>query len=358
MGGGGWSLLHKLLFLLAVLPLLCLSADLETHHATMVVGAGAGLLAGANAATSWLCRLLGVRLCFVVDEHGGPILRLVRVGAPVRGLAAGALLVATNRVGGGFFEKTVIVLTRHDQAGSVGLVVNVPISHPTREARMAAQGAMGYNAAFDDGPPLRHALALPEAPEAVWHGVGGPVDITPMASAVIHAFSEDAGNNNNDNNHSVPGATPLFERPFEPHERPSLFVGGDLATLRERASRAVQGGGRAEREGEVRRVQRSAGVLMRVLHGHAAWAPGQLEGEIHAAAWTWAADLGEEFALGLRGAQGIGQEGAGVWWGGPYPERDAVWERALRRVAEVRREGRAAGRGEIGNLPARLEPTH
>ena len=37
--------------------------------------------------------------------------------------------------------------------------------------------------------------------------------------------------------------------------------------------------------------------LLKVLHGHAAWAPGQLEGEIRAQAWTWAADIGPAFAL-------------------------------------------------------------
>ena len=68
----------------------------------------------------FIISLIGVRLCFVVDDNGAPLLRLVRVGFQVQGLAAGALLVSTDRIGGGIFQSSVVVITQHDHNGSIG----------------------------------------------------------------------------------------------------------------------------------------------------------------------------------------------------------------------------------------------
>ena len=68
-------------------------------------------------------------------------------------------------------------------------------------------------------------------------------------------------------------------------------------------------------------------VLLHVLHGHAAWAPGQLDGEIRADAWTWAAEIGPRFALG----------------GDAHPAtQHEQWERAVQAVAAQRHAERAA----------------
>ena len=53
--------------------------------------------------------------------------------------------------------------------------------------------------------------------------------------------------------------------------------------------------------------------------------------------WTWAADIGGEFALDASPST-------------------VLWERALRRVAEERHAGRPAGKGELGNVPEHLDP--
>jgi len=258
--------------------------------------------------------LFGLRLCMLVDGDGTPSLRLVRVGSNIQGLAAGALLVATDAIRGGIFDRAVVVITRHDEEGTAGYLINCPIerirtNHPV----------------FESGAPLRHALATPEDPFAVSHGLGGPVGLDTWV--VLHAFE------------NVPGATRLGS---------GLHVGGDLATLRERAraslldqrgavdgaeaqqadARGAQAGaadGAAEVaaafradalhvRGEVDaaslwRSHRWVGttprerthVLARALHGHSSWAPGQLEGEIRSGLWKWGAGQGYEFALTSAG---------------------------------------------------------
>ena len=63
-------------------------------------------------------------------------------------------------------------------------------------------------------------------------------------------------------------------------------MGGDLLELREAAAAAV-----ALRDGRIDGGRGGADnkPLVRVLYGHAGWAPGQLEGEIAAGAWKCAA---------------------------------------------------------------------
>ena len=252
--------------------------------------------------------LFGVRLCMLVDEDGTPSLRLVRVGSNIQGLAAGALLVATDATRGGIFDRAVVVITRHDEEGTAGYLINCPVeristNHPV----------------FESGAPLRHALATPEDPFAVSHGLGGPISLDTWV--VLHQFE------------NVPGATRLGS---------GLHVGGDLATLRERAraslldqrgtdaqqadARGAQAGAMASAaegaafradalhvRGEVDaaslwRSHRWVGtprerthVLARALHGHSSWAPGQLEGEIRSGLWKWGAGQGYEFALTSAG---------------------------------------------------------
>jgi putative AlgH/UPF0301 family transcriptional regulator len=356
------------------LVLLSTLAYWEASHPMRILGtsglAVALLLALQCGFSSWFQRLLSVRFCFVVDQHGVPMLRLVRVGAPVQGLAAGALLVATDRIGGGFFERTVIVLTKHDSHGTVGLVINC-----------AADGRPGIG--FDGAPPLRDALEVPEAPCLVQHGLGGPVDIGD--STVLHKFGD-----------RIPGAQPLLANGRDT----GVYVGGQLTALKQKtceaaaalraarvqqqasgrrnngtaAASAEEGQGPAELLEQLRAnfhrgleqrpgideqglprwapVQREEPlgepppVTLRVLYGHAAWAPGQLAGEIRANAWTWAADIGPAFAM--RGGNGP------LWLEEAQPIE--TWERALAAVAVERRAGRPTGSTEIGNVPARLDP--
>eukprot|EP00325_Prymnesiales_sp_UTEX-LB-985_P025356 CAMPEP_0174733140 /NCGR_PEP_ID=MMETSP1094-20130205/60731_1 /TAXON_ID=156173 /ORGANISM="Chrysochromulina brevifilum, Strain UTEX LB 985" /LENGTH=359 /DNA_ID=CAMNT_0015935761 /DNA_START=35 /DNA_END=1114 /DNA_ORIENTATION=+ len=199
--------------------------------------------------------LIGFRICLIVQEDGVPLLRLVRVGSAIPGLTAGALLVATDCVTHGVFARSVIFLTRHDDYGTIGYILN----RPTDAIRH-----------FHSGAPLQHALAVPEAPRCVQHGVGGPVDLDSWA--ILHSFDE------------LPASTPLEGAPPGSLVR----VGGDLSLLRERARAGAA----------VHRARGSAApVLVKAVHGHASWAVGQLESEIRANLWVWAPGVGHHFAL-------------------------------------------------------------
>jgi len=196
--------------------------------------------------------LLGFKLCLVVDEDGAPLLRLIGIGSRIPGLATGALLVATDAIGGGIFEQSVIVITRHGEGGTAGYIVNCPIE------RMRAD-----HPAFESDAPLRHALSVPEAPHLVQHSVGGPVGLDHWV--VMHRYAD------------VDGAVALGG---------GLYLGGDLVALRAHARAAA-----------IADAALDEPVQVRVLHGHAAWASGQLEGEIRSGAWEWAPDLGYEVAM-------------------------------------------------------------
>ena len=109
---------------------------------------------------------------------------------------------------------------------------------------------------------LRHALRVADA-AAVAHGVGGPVSLADFT--ILHRFG------------GVRGAEAVGVG--------DLHVGGDLLELREAAAAAV-----ALRDGRIDGGRGGADnkPLVRVLYGHAGWAPGQLEGEIAAGAWKCA----------------------------------------------------------------------
>ena len=170
---------------------------------------------------------------------------------------------------------------------------------------------------LDLGPPLRHALAVPEAPRgSVQHGIGGPVDLGGWAT-VLHRYE------------NAPGATPLLgdERAafaaaeaagdhallrLQQQPREQVMMGGDLGGLRERVRErnntfgqfgAVLPGGPYGNE-----------CVLKALHGHAAWAPGQLDGEIRAKAWTWAAGIGPSFAMTVLDTLDADGDVRGVMW--------------------------------------------
>ena len=192
--------------------------------------------------------LFGVRLDLGVDDAGMPLLRLIRYGAPIRGLAAGTLLVSTDTIGGGIFHRTVILLSRYEPgAGADGFILNLPYPPAAGTA------------------PLEHALRVDADPSAVMHCVGGPVATGDWN--LLHHYDD------------VRGATPIGG---------GLHLNGDLAEIRRRAeagAQAAAGGGGGGRP------------AVQALYGHAAWAGGQLEGEVRAGAWRWVPDAGRAFAF-------------------------------------------------------------
>ena len=63
--------------------------------AALVMATALGVaLTGVQRLLEAALRVVGVRLCFVVDDHGAPLLRVVRIGSQIEGLAAGALCAA------------------------------------------------------------------------------------------------------------------------------------------------------------------------------------------------------------------------------------------------------------------------
>lgn len=312
-----WALLTgAALGLFALLPLAFASAALAALSVAVL---------GLQRIVEALLRLVGVRLAFVVDEDGSPLLRVLRVGSEIRGLTAGALLVSTDHIGGGIFERSVIVLTEHNAHGTKGYILNVPYER----IRHLGHGRFG---AADDGAPLRHALAAPTAPDGtVQHGLGGPVELGGWA-AVLHTYP------------GIPGATPLLVRaahgatahgtaqgaaalndaeaqaeaapplqypgaPPAPRDTPPVYIGGDTAALRAAVERDATVGGATGWRGACR---------LKVLYGHAAWAPGQLEGEIraHGARLAHAHSLGSPVASRRTDSLCVHDDGGSVEVGG------------------------------------------
>ncbi len=68
--------------------------------------------------------------------------------------AAGKLLVATDEVRGPYFAKTVVLLLRHDKAGTLGLVVNRPIDASAIESLLVDEDLAAHRGSFYWGGPL------------------------------------------------------------------------------------------------------------------------------------------------------------------------------------------------------------
>jgi len=234
--------------------------------AAAIAGLGAAFLAAPRGVAIlflhvllfwWVCcsrGLFGARLALTVDGNGMPLLRLIHTGAPVVGLAAGTLLVSTEAIGGGIFHQSVLLITQYSrETGTTGYILNVPVGEQGRAE-------------------LRHALNVDGAPGAVMHGVGGPVALAEWQ--VLHGFD------------GIEGAT-------EVGQGQGCFVGGELPQIQAAAREAWA------REAAARRARggppRPPPVLVQVVYGHAAWAPGQLEGEMRHGAWRWAEGFGPRF---------------------------------------------------------------
>ena len=67
-------------------------------------------------------------LLFFIPLNAGAYIPDAASSMPTAQLAAGDILIASQVIKNGFFSKSVIVLTRHGQRGSVGLLVNRPSS--------------------------------------------------------------------------------------------------------------------------------------------------------------------------------------------------------------------------------------
>lgn len=135
----------------------------------------------------------------------------------------GVFLVAAPALGDPNFMRSVVYLLDHGEGGSMGLIVNRPLSVP-------------LSAIWDEAPP---GLA-----EAALAAEGGPVDRD--RGILLHGDT------------ALEGCQPLA---------PGLAVGGSRQALARRYARGP------DRSGP------------RLFLGHAGWAPGQLQHEIADGAW-------------------------------------------------------------------------
>jgi putative transcriptional regulator len=142
---------------------------------------------------------------------------------PPPGLGAGRLLVATPRLVDPNFERSVVLVLDHDDAGSLGVVLNRPSPVPVDDV------LTGWGHLADEPPVLFH---------------GGPVSTdSALAVATLTGDQEPVG----------------FRRLFD---RTGIV---DLDTPTELLEAAVSG--------------------LRIFAGYAGWGGGQLAGEIEEGSW-------------------------------------------------------------------------
>ena len=149
----------------------------------------------------------------------------------LRSLAPG-LLLAAPRLGDPNFERTVVLLARHDDSGALGWIINGRAAGAVGElleaSRLLPEGV---------APPRNAAFTRPAR-------VGGPV--ASESGWVLYPRGQEP----------LPGEMDVGE---------SLAVTGALDALRQ--------------------VIREGRDDFRLFVGYAGWSPGQLEGEVRAGVW-------------------------------------------------------------------------
>ncbi len=150
-------------------------------------------------------------------------------------IAPGVLLIASPELSDPNFEHTVVLITRHDEGGTMGVILNRPTRTPLRELLPGVEGLEDY---------ARNV------------NVGGPVA---RGQVVLLIRAEDPPQ----------GAEPVFE---------GVYFGIRPHTLTEMLARPD-----AER-------------ALRAYAGYAGWAPGQLAAELERGSWhLWPAEEEQVF---------------------------------------------------------------
>jgi len=161
------------------------------------------------------------------------------VVTPVRAPAAGDLLVATPRLVDPNFDRTVVFVIEHQEAGTLGVVINrasdisCAAAVPRWASRFATEAAVG---------------------------LGGPVE--PQGLLALGATSD-----------------PSADRPPSPPDSSggSSEAGGVWRTVNGTVGLVDLTADPSELDAEV--------TAVRIYGGHAGWGPGQLRGELQAGCW-------------------------------------------------------------------------
>ena len=232
-----------------------------------------GCIVGLSA-LGLFCLLFGVPLLFGFHLHfSNGRLVLIAPGPLVPGLAAGTLLVSTERIGTGVFARSLILLLHHSEEGSLGLIVNKVASSQAR----AAAGA--------SPPPRVH--------------IGGPV--APQEPTWVYTAE-------------VPGSLPIINGVFAArHVEGHPVTAADRASATATAATAGQDAAPATNPETGRAAGSPAGTLPRLVchryDGIAGWGPAQLDAEVRAGAWVFLdATADHVFPPALAG-RGSGEQG-------------------------------------------------
>ena len=101
--------------------------------------------------------------------------------------ATGKLLVATDEVRGPYFEQTVVLLLKHDETGTLGLVVNRPIDASAIESLLVDEELAVHRGSFFWGGPL-----LQTTVRALLHTDTPPEDAMQVSDAVYLVDADEA----------------------------------------------------------------------------------------------------------------------------------------------------------------------
>jgi len=221
--------------------------------------------------------LSGVR--FILQRSGesnrGMRIALIRCGPKVEGLKAGCLLVAAQDLEGGLFEKAVVFIYEHSQhGGACGVILNKCLDNTqnppsvnfwdSNEVRSDAMNGLGRVNGEVSGDATG-LLALPLA-----HYIGGPVGLEAILAyndggkevVSLHRHSNVCGSREVQVSHQGEGNETMnasVHAACGPSQLRNLFQ--YVADNNEESSR------------------------IHLYHGKAAWAKGQLEGEIRDKFW-------------------------------------------------------------------------
>ena len=254
-----------------------------------------------------------------VNADGQTYLQQVVRGRPAEHIRAGLLLVSTSQVQGDVFDKSVVLLVKHDRNGTLGLVLNKP-------ARLPPDEHMEIHEVLEDAFGV-----MPRNPRATEHLLaGGPV----AAERVTYLHS------------GTPAGT--RKRCYADGSGGVKFVGsnGEFFTPDQDAAppvgEEVLGGVYFQSSSAFLKcaLRDTAGPTLRIFLGYSGWGPQQLDGEWRRGAWTlceasadavFASDVGGLWTamssgeMGLRLCSRVSQAQSGTTWSENLPSRTTAW---------------------------------
>jgi putative AlgH/UPF0301 family transcriptional regulator len=193
-------------------------------------------------------------------------LALVRYGESVPGLGLGSLLVSSRELDGSIFERSVVFIYAYDRRlGAEGVILN--------------KGPIASTPSYSDSYPWSDSV--------VSRYIGGPVGLPTTDQMSSSSSSPVSGSESEEL-----VALHRHQEQLLESSKVSLGIqgpGGENTTTT--SDYVMYSSSPSRLHAFLERLQDSSGSIerdkMRVFHGKASWAGGQLEGEVRASAWTF-----------------------------------------------------------------------